>query len=132
MLPSDTSELLLRSRLVGDIDVLEDVCLGKLSCWPCHVSFSSGPRATNTMERRSTNSLAGLWVIHCRSGGHAQDKSHALCHALPRRIGCKFFHGLRNPEMASVPSKLKVAGSIPAGVAIGEKSAFIFKRLSPC
>jgi hypothetical protein len=30
MLPSDTTELLLRSRLVGDIDVLEDVCLGEL------------------------------------------------------------------------------------------------------
>jgi hypothetical protein len=37
-------------------------------------------------------------------------------------MGCKFFHGLRNPENASRPSKLKVAGSIPAGVAKPMKS----------
>jgi hypothetical protein len=43
--------------------------------------------------------------------------THFVTHC-PPTTGCKFFYGFRNPEMASVPSKLKVAGSIPAGVAM--------------
>jgi hypothetical protein len=29
---------------VGDFNPLEDVRLGNLSCWPCNVSVSSGPK----------------------------------------------------------------------------------------
>ncbi len=52
----------------------------------------------------------------------ADDKSHALCHALVVGAGCKFFHSFRIPEKASMPSKLWVAGSNPAGVAKSMKS----------